>query len=161
MSFTAHDLIILDKVSCEKLTVCVSPYSSVVHPVFCKRTWPFSQFHLETTLSRTPNVQISIISTLWFPFNLLFQLILLKIPPTLDVQKVSTFPCLHSGFCLFLAFLCDIFPFLFVQMTLEYSVYIWAVVCSAQQLRLDPARSRNWLWMYWVFQQSLMSFGSM
>lgn len=52
MFFTAHDLIILDKVSYEKLSVYMFPYSSVIHPLSCKRTWPFSQLHSKTTLSR-------------------------------------------------------------------------------------------------------------
>lgn len=103
MSFIAHDLIILDKVSYEKLSVCTLPYSTVIHPVSCKRTWPFTQLQSKTTLSRekmpfkiqnhiTSVREKCLLSPLCFPFNLLFQPMLLNIPPTLYLQRVSTSP---------------------------------------------------------------------
>lgn len=81
MFFTPHDLIILDKISYEKLFVCMFSYNSVLHPVSLTREpghsasfiwrWSFS----EKNYLQSPKSPITIIRENIFSYLCIFTLI--------------------------------------------------------------------------------------
>lgn len=141
MFFTPHDLNILDKISYEKLFVCMFSYNSEIHPVSFERAWPFSQLHLKTIpfqnkiifkVQNPLSLSLERTSSLTLVFSLQFAL-------SNNTTHYSTHTVSTKGF--YLRFSCP--HFIFLPFTFSPLWYFFLLICTGDMcifcIPLKPA----------------------